>query len=333
MDERVAICFMSENDDITNSQLSNINFDKLNFKFEIYKRHEYNNSLYLSFSQMINDAINETESEIMVFINPKTKFNEDDLNELYGKLNNGYCFVSLFGFAFFATTKELFRHVGLLDERFLGSEYEDDDFLLRLIIFNKKIYWGQNWEKYNFKFTYHPPHRGSSLTEFWKKWRLKDNKVYITDEFIKNKKISKRHSKFKNYIFESWKEGELDGEGHIWHKIKNYEIVNNVSTIEKKIIDFNVDVSLSNKQLYVNFLCNENISISISIIKNYDSERYPVYAQLIHNNNWYVFENLNNSHYELRIFHEGNIIYMNKIMENDNLKLNFSLPSTILITT
>jgi hypothetical protein len=44
------------------------------------------------------------------------------------KLISGYCFVSVIGTGYCGSTIELFRTIGLFDERYLGSEYEDDDF-------------------------------------------------------------------------------------------------------------------------------------------------------------------------------------------------------------
>ena len=147
----------------------------LNFETEKYFRYQKNPHQYQTFSQMINEAIDDTESEFMVFVNPKTVVSSDGINLIIDKLCNGYCFASIFGFAYFGMTKELVRNIGMLDENFLGSEYEDDDYLIRIRISDKAVWWGQDWSTYNFFKSECPPNRGSSLTTFWRKWRWKNN--------------------------------------------------------------------------------------------------------------------------------------------------------------
>ena len=48
-------------------------------------------------------------------------------------INNDYGFVALYRFALFGFKKELIRRIRFMDERYIGGEYEDCDFLRRLI--------------------------------------------------------------------------------------------------------------------------------------------------------------------------------------------------------
>ena len=131
---------MSGDKHIAEQQSSLIDKDQLSFEVEEYFRYERNSFLCQSFSQMINETIDDTESEFMIFINPKTIICTEDINFIINKLCSGYCFASLFGFAFFGMTKELVRNIGMLDESFLAGEYEDNDYLIRMKLFGKMVY-------------------------------------------------------------------------------------------------------------------------------------------------------------------------------------------------
>ena len=215
---KVAICFMTGEKNVADWQLARIDKSKLTFELEEYFRHERNANCQ-TYSQMANESIDETESEFMIFINPKTIVCAEDLEFIVDKLCSGYCFASLFGFAFCGFTKELIRNVGMLDESFLAGEYEDNDYLIRLKLFGKMIYWGQDWNKYNYFKSKCEPNRGSSLTMFWRKWRWKENKLVSKKE--SNKNISRRHSKSREDIKNSWKDfNESYGEGAIWEMVE-----------------------------------------------------------------------------------------------------------------
>ena len=110
-----AFCFLSQH--VEDIQRQELELTKLSDKFliERWYRKDRNESNYTSFSQMINDAIDDTDSEFMIFCNPKTNFTHEDIEFMIDKLSNGYCFVSLVSFGFFGFPKELIRQVGMLD--------------------------------------------------------------------------------------------------------------------------------------------------------------------------------------------------------------------------
>ena len=70
--KKVAICFMSGEKEIAEMQSNRIDKSKFGFEVEEYFRYERNSFLCQTFSQMINETIDDTESEFMIFINPKT---------------------------------------------------------------------------------------------------------------------------------------------------------------------------------------------------------------------------------------------------------------------
>jgi GT2 family glycosyltransferase len=143
-----AFCFLSSdvNDVIRQENMLTTIVDK--YQIERWYRHDRNCGRYISFSQMINDAIDDTESEFMIFCNPKTNFTIQDIEFIIGKLSNGYCFASVVSFGFFGFSKELIRHIGMLDERFIGGEWEDNDFAVRLNYFGKASWWDYNYDSY-----------------------------------------------------------------------------------------------------------------------------------------------------------------------------------------
>ena len=330
--KKVALCFMSLDEKISSKQYERLILEELNFDIETYFRHEINPLQYQSFSQMVNESINETESEFMIFINPKTLVTSEDINFIIEKLCSGNCFASLFGFAFFGATKELFRNVGMLDEIFLGSEYEDDDFLIRLRIFDKKVYWGQNWDKYNFHWSYCPPNRGSSLTNFWKKWRWKDNSYTTSEMTNKIKKISNRHSPRNYEIYNSWSNfSESWGEGDIWNKVMSCSIQNSDKIEEMIPSQLSIEFKFENNEFYVNFMSDVNTAISCYLVRTNLNGRTPIHMLLIHSNTWHkipISEGIIDL--ELRFYHDGNLIYINEINDGSSNTLEFNLPSSVL---
>ena len=99
--------------------------------FEIEPVHK-NGAGYPSFAKLINDCVVECPTEIVIICNDKARPTSKQLDKMLGLISDGFGFVGLYCFGFFGFSKELFRQVGPLDERFLGGNYEDCDFLRRL---------------------------------------------------------------------------------------------------------------------------------------------------------------------------------------------------------
>ena len=87
---------------------------------------------YPSFAQLINHCVVESPTEIVIICNDKARPNKDHIDKTIRLINEGYGFVGLYCFGFFGFKKELFRRVGFLDERYVGGNYEDCDFIRRL---------------------------------------------------------------------------------------------------------------------------------------------------------------------------------------------------------
>lgn len=329
---KVAICFMSGDKNIAEWQMANIDKSKLDFEVEEYYRYERNAALSQTFSQMINETIDDTESEFMIFINPKTLVKTDDIILIIEKLCTGYCFASLFGFAFFGISKELVRNIGMLDENFLAGEYEDNDYLIRMRLFGKMIYWGQDWDKYNYFQSKCPPNRGASLTTFWRKWRWKNNRFLTSNSTNNNKRISRRHSKHNEELRNSWKGfDESYGEGGIWEMVQECEIEE--TNLTEHLVDSKIDIKIKyiNGEFFIHMFSEIETAISYFLVtpNNGNAGRVPINMNLIYSNHWRSIP-VKEKKAELRIYHDGNLIYINTINEGGTIDLQFNIPSSIL---
>jgi len=330
--KKVAICFMSGDKHIAEEQSSIIDKSKLDFEVEEYFRYERNAFLCQTFSQMINETIDDTESEFMIFINPKTIICTEDINFIINKLCNGYCFASLFGFAFFGITKELVRKIGMLDESFLGGENEDNDYLIRMRQFGKMVYWGQDWDKYDYYKSKCNPNRGSSSTMFWRKWRFKNDVLISSNASNKVKNISRRHSKSREDISSSWKTfDESYGEGEIWSMVQKCEIIE--TSLSEHLIEAELKISIEFKSdsFFIEMLCDVETAISYFLVTKNDGDvgRVPINMNLVYSNHWRSLPILE-IEVELRLYHDGNLIYLSQIRQGEEIRLAMRIPSSIL---
>lgn len=322
--EKASVCFMAQDISTGISQLESIDQSQLSFEMVPYLSAERNAVLYSSFSQMINEAIDDTECEFMIFINPKTIATAHDLNFIMDRLSSGYCFASLFGFGFMGFSKQLVREIGMLDERFVAGEYEDNDFLLRMRIFGKAVWWGQDWSKYDYYQSKCPPARGSSLSFFWKKWRWTgDSAKYLR---FREKNISKRHSENIPQISRSWMEWERSwGEGHIWQSMSGCNIDTSqwIEYEEDSMIE--VAYKFTEGNLYISMNSDRETAISFFATTE---ERIPIYMHLVYQNTWHMAPVAESSS-ELRLYHDGIMIYINRISVGDDGRMRFRIPSSI----
>jgi GT2 family glycosyltransferase len=91
-----------------------------------------NGENYPSFSKLINECVAESSTEIIIICNDKARPMKQDIQKTLSLIDEGYGFVGLYSFGFFGFKKELMRRMGPLDERFIGGNYEDCDYLRRL---------------------------------------------------------------------------------------------------------------------------------------------------------------------------------------------------------
>jgi hypothetical protein len=129
---------------------------------------------YDSYSQLVNESIVTSPTERILLVSDRCIPTAEEALTAFNILEQGYALAGLWGIAYMAVTKELFRKVGWFDERFLGGGYEDDDFTLRMKLANVALY-----ESIisNYDFSWRPPRKdghaacAASEPHFNRKWR------------------------------------------------------------------------------------------------------------------------------------------------------------------
>lgn len=300
------------------------------YLIERWYRHDRNPGKYLSFSQMVNDAIDDTDSEFMIFCNPKTHFNSADIEFILEKLSNGYCFASVVNFGFFGCSKELIRRIGMMDERFIGGEWEDDDFCVRLAHFGKACWLEMNREKYEvYNTSRFETFRGITSSIFGIKYNFQDDKILIDENFFRHKKISKRHRKMAQPIYNSW----LDS-SHTWgnHKMASYfsqyktELIN--PEVKEEIVDFRFKLNRENEGFRVELISDQKISIHFDLLSDIKT-RHLIWRNTISNNEWKTMAIFCDEEIEIRLYMDDNQIYNSTLEKIDSLDLKFKLPKII----
>lgn len=128
---------------------------------------------YNSYSQMLNESIVTSPTERILLVSDRCLPTACEGKIAIDFLNQGYAMAGMWGIAYMAVTKELFRTVGWFDERFLGGGYEDDDYTLRMKIADVAVYESIHS---NYDFSWRPPRKdghaacAASEPHFLKKW-------------------------------------------------------------------------------------------------------------------------------------------------------------------
>jgi len=326
----ISVSLFSDDPSIINSQWEAIKQSK--YKIELLTPRLYQK--FNSFSQLVNYSVNETSNEFMIFINPKTIVNTEDIDQIIKKLHCGYCLVGTVGLGLFGCTKQLFREVGLFDERFIGGEYEDNDFALRLKLLNKAVYVELNFNKYDFtrvRSEFNPV-RCSAMTRFYDKWNkdTQNSTYYISERDLQTNKISSRH-KNNNTINHSWYSFDksiISPSYHVFQLANTHSIKVVNATKIKKIVKTKLNIVFDSEQ-NLSVSCNseplEHNPLSCHVLDASDMKHHSViYEEILCANTWCAI-NLKNKKCELRIFQSGNCIYRNILIDPINTTLELNL--------
>lgn len=346
--KKIAICLFATDENTLNNQLSELSKLHLSFEIEYWFRYKKNPINYNSFSQMINEAIDDTDSEFMVFINPKSKIILEDINFIINKLCSGFCAVYTSSFGLHGATKELFRHIGMYDERFIHSECEDDDFMLRLGMLNKAIFYNRDENKYNYSLSsYRSASRGISHSIFSNKWyKDENNKYYLNPEYKEVKQISKRHQSPNKDISNSWLDYDETLREEIpstdEKSIKFFDVNKELNFFNKEEIvldNFTLDIEvLEDKNIKVSLQSSQPMKITAHFIEPFPSRKWLLWGFDVLANHWRTI-NLNafgytEEHLEIRIYLDDIILYNNTVnvtSPTQILKHSFLLPIKIRI--
>lgn len=314
--ENITICFIGGNPERTDEQQNLILSQNSNFNFFFWRRCDKFQGYYYTWSQIANECICESPNEFIIFINPKVDPLIEDINFIIEKLVSGYCFCSIIGTGFCGATIELFRKIDLFDERFLGSEYEDDDFSLRLKIFGKAIHWGYDFSRYPEKESPLSPNRGCALSFFEKKWTQLSSSVYLLDEnlYKTQKKLHKHFLKNeRKEISDSWadysesyieKNSHVGIRGHLAHFFldeRESEVIREESKIR---------IEADSEICKIEFLCNAKTKIYVVLVNAQDGKEYVISSRRsLPSNTWNIDKIEPLKHIEFKIFHDGEKIY------------------------
>ena len=315
--KRIAICFFSTDSKRVEEQMKQIEKVKQRFDFEIWSRADIGDAPFLSFSQLVNEAIISTESEFMIFINPKSELKDGYIDQIITDLCSGLCWVGKQSFGVWGTTKELYRHIGLMDENFIGGEYEDDDFALRLKMFGKAIRWDFDSEMYMYTDSPLGKFRGSSRTYYGAKWRQIEQDVYVFNYLLPPvKKLPKMLQMNKPDISQSWLDWEYsksDEVSHVWCRAKraSFREIKLKEVRDRSIFK----IKISDGSLRVEFLCNTPtlVSFQLAVAERGAEIQVTDRIDLISNRLYEQQFNPVNSAYEVRLYHDGVPIFYDRL--------------------
>lgn len=332
--KKIAIILLSNDDEIIQSQLKAIN--NVDFEMELYFPKKENRINFYSFSSLINDSIENTKSEFMIFINPKTIIKSGDISFIIDQLCSGKCFVSLVNFGFFGTTKEFFRNFGLMDERYVGGEFEDEDFLLRLKLFGKAVYLKRDLlERYSLSKSKYDPNRGSTTTIFMDKWNYNsDNDTYyVCKSDLNHRKLNNKikTNQTIKYTWESFDKSYISNDA-FYNRLKS-----NITVLEKEKkleeCNFNLKLCYNNDIFRTELNCDKKISFSVLISRVSDGNYYdPIINYPVSSNSWWEMPILDQNEIEVTVFHSGVSIYKNIVTKGFSFSQHFKTFTYILDT-
>jgi GT2 family glycosyltransferase len=127
----------------------------------------FDGSGYPSFSKLVNTCVSKSPTEIVILMSDKVRPTAAQISKTVSLINEGYGLVALYRFGFFGFKKELFRKVGMLDERYVGGGYEDDDYYIRLKESNVSMY---VTEEVEYRKSVSSWNYDLSRPHFWNKW-------------------------------------------------------------------------------------------------------------------------------------------------------------------
>lgn len=330
MPKRFSICFIGGSIEKSRAQIDGLKPLLDRYEIDFCLRGEVYSGMYSSFSQIVNELISDAKHEFIVFVSEKVDPTPEKVEELLGYLCSGFCWASKVAFGFFAATKELFRNIGLMDERFIGSEWEDIDLLCRMYMFGKAIRWEYDRSQYPAVPSKIGRLRGASLTAFLDKWIESDEMMIMDSEYLECKKL--RDSNIRRDISGSWLPKSMSvfmDDNNNAHTIFKREI--SVRNFEKRSIVSNaeIDVEFFNGQAMVRFRCPVLTKVSMQILNSEDD--LATWGILIESNKWYsnsMFQNAVGP-LQIKIFHEGDKIFHDRSISMDSgLKIGIGLRIT-----
>lgn len=337
--KKIAICLFSNDISLIKEQVITLSPLELDFEIEWWFRHKKQPNNYNSFSQMVNEAIEDTDNEFMVFFNPKANPTPKIVKQMINHLCSGVAFTAPISFGGFGATKELFRTIGMFDERFICAEFEDNDFMLRLNLANLAHYHDFHDKDYDSIPSVRPVMRGVTPSIFDLKWstthehfsasdvmafdkkNLKEWGYILNPEYIKEKQISPRHSIFNKSISNSWLDKSHSSENSSEESSKHYQgkfvkvIIGKSKPIEKLTnITLLFSYDSQNQDCRVEVFGEKDVKVNFQLAHQ---STFPLLQQTIKSQRWQSYdlssiEQFNprlSDYLQVKFFHQGNLLY------------------------
>jgi hypothetical protein len=132
-----------------------------------------------SFSGLVNACVESCTTEIIIIMSDKVLPQQEHIQKILDLIHQGHGFVGLYRFGCFGFKKDLFRQIGMMDERFIGGGYEDDDFYIRLIESNISAYLSHEvpYTKRPSAWVVTKAGKDSAADFFTKKWGVIEDKL------------------------------------------------------------------------------------------------------------------------------------------------------------
>lgn len=267
------------------------------YETETWEREKRFDGFYNSFSQIINESVIECDSEFIFWIHPRVTVTFEMLDELVMLLCSGYAFVSEVNFGFFGCSKQVFRKIGMLDERFLGSEHEDTDWFFRLKMQGIPFFERGNQEICPTDPHKWPPMRGLAHTLFEEKWVRRHDDLDVW-EWPYNWSLSKFYKSEKRFddrkerkdIESGWSDfGQSYGASFIPRLTLSCTFHENDLDEKYEIADLTIDIRFDRNGFFSEFKCPIKTYIVMTI---HDRDGIVLARFRLLSNSW-ALDNLN----------------------------------------
>jgi len=331
--KKVSVVLLTSNKDTIESQ--KIVFDDSGYQIEYYMPRVVNKSNYLSFSLLINESVNYVDNEFIIFVNPKSVPNKDDVDVIVKNLYLGYALVTRINFGLFGTSKELFRTVGLLDERFIGGEYEDVDFILRLKLNNLAVYYEFDSNRYVNDMgepSLYNKYRGLSKSIFYRKWKLDaSGKLKISNRDLDNSKKPFNKLNVSSDIRYYWNESSksfISNSDSYLNEYKFEVLVDEVEVKDIRVATISVKIKKTVDTIFVEY-GSDVMHSELLIIHLIDVTNPKFHCSrgggMIPAGCWWADGLKKDILYEMRLYFGGYMLYSNILKDDLDLSMEYNV--------
>jgi hypothetical protein len=331
--KKVSVVLLASNDDIIESQKRV--FDDSGYEIDYYMPRVVNKSNYLSFSLLINESVNYVDNEFIIFVNPKSVPNKDDVDMIVKNLYLGYALVTRINFGLFGTSKELFRTVGLLDERFIGGEYEDVDFILRLKLNNLAVYYEFDSNRYVNDMeepSLYNKYRGLSKSIFYRKWKHDESgKLKISRRDLDNSKKPFNKLNVSSDIRYYWNESAksfISNSDSYLNEYKFEVLVDDVEVKDIRVATISVKIKKTVDTIFVEY-SSDVVHSELLVIHLIDVTNPKFHCSrgggMIPAGCWWVDGLKKDILYEMRLYFGGYMLYSNILKDDLEVSMQYNV--------